>query len=308
MKPRRTPSGATQPPDRTPTAARASKAARTPTRTPQPPAGTTRTPGTPGTPHPHTHTHTHTRTHPRTRTLTRTLALTLALPLPLALLTTGCGGSGRLESAGPTPIASGPVHLWPQRQGASVLPADPAGAPPEYVTGIPPVTAQNVHQVDPVALVKAEIKEATSTVTGPDAMPPETIAAIGTCTRAGAPKCPVLAPYYRDLTGNGRDELIIGIELPDRQLAVRAFTADPDGRLNRIMGTIDSVIGVELAGRDVIIRVPGGNAGYEWIIAWSWDEKQRTMLPTRDQIVRVAQPHGPKRPATSPTASPGTAP
>ncbi|MFJ7153481.1 hypothetical protein ACIQUQ_00940 [Streptomyces sp. NPDC101118] len=285
MKPRRTPSGAPQPPDRTPTAARTSKAARTP-------AGTARTPS---------------RT-ARTRHPTLTTLITLTLALPLALLATGCGGSGRLESAGPTPIASGPVHLWPQRQGASVLPADPAGAPPEYVTGIPPVTGQNVHQVDPVALVKAEIEEAASTVTGPDAMPPETIAAIGTCTRAGAPKCPVLAPYYRDLTGNGRDELIIGIELPDRQLAVRAFTADPDGRLNRIMGTIESVIGVELAGRDVILRVPGGNPGYEWIIAWSWDEKQRTMLPTRDQIVRVAQPRGPKRPAASPATSPGTAP
>ncbi|MFJ6936707.1 hypothetical protein [Streptomyces sp. NPDC101132] len=282
MKPRRTPSGATPPPDRTPTAARTPAAARTS-------AGTLHTPAT-----------------ARTRTRTRITACMLALPL--ALLVTACGGSGRLESAGPTPIASGPVHLWPQRQGASVLPADPAGAPPEYVTGIPPVTGQNVHQVDPVALVKAEIKEAASTVTGPDAMPPETIAAIGTCTRAGAPKCPVLAPYYRDLTGNGRDELIIGIELPDRQLAVRAFTADPDGRLNRIMGTVESVIGVELAGRDVILRVPGGNPGYEWIIAWSWDEKQRTMLPTRDQIVRVTQPRGQKRPATSPVATPSDPP
>ncbi|CAM5642534.1 lipoprotein [Streptomyces avidinii] len=116
--------------------------------------------------------------------------------------------------------------------------------------------------------------------------------------------CPVQKPYYRDLTGNGKDELIVGIEFPDKMMSVRVYTADPDGRLNRIMATTETIISVELAGGDVILRVPSGNHGYELITAWSWDEKQRTMLPTREQIARV--PGGPQAPGSrDPAPVPG---
>uniref|UniRef100_A0AAU2JX31 Lipoprotein n=1 Tax=Streptomyces sp. NBC_00049 TaxID=2903617 RepID=A0AAU2JX31_9ACTN len=221
-----------------------------------------------------------------------------ALALPLLA---GCGDTGGLAAAGATPTARGPVHLWPERQGAAVPPADPGGAPPEYVQGIPPVRDQNVHPVDPVALVQAELRAHPDAEVGADGMPAETAAAIAACGKDGAEpaKCPVRAPYYRDLTGNGEDELIVGIEFPDKMMSVRVYTADADGRLNRIMATTETVISVELAGRDVILRVPSGNPGYELITAWSWDEKQRTMLPTREQVVRVpAHPQTPVTPRT----------
>ncbi|MEU3064534.1 hypothetical protein AB0P12_17235 [Streptomyces subrutilus] len=229
-------------------------------------------------------------------------AVLLALCLSPAL--TGCGDSGGLAGAGATPTASGPVHLWPDRAAATVPPPDPGGAPPEYVPGIAPVRGQDVHGVDPVALVKAELRAHRGAVVGADGMPAETAAAIEACGGDGG-ACPVLAPYYRDLTGNGLDELIVGIELPDRMMSVRAYTADPDGRLNRIMATTETVISVELAGRDVVLRVPSGNNGYELITAWSWDERQRTMLPTREQIVRVpVAPRSPSAPTVPPSAAP----
>ncbi|MET9606244.1 hypothetical protein ABZZ17_14400 [Streptomyces sp. NPDC006512] len=226
-------------------------------------------------------------------------ALLVAPVLAALALTAGCGDTGGLVSAGPTPTASGPVHLWPERRGADVPPADPGGAPPEYVPGLPRVPGQNVHTVDPVALVQAELRAHPNADVGPDGMYPETAAAILACGTEGAEpgKCPVLAPYYRDLTGNGKDELVIGIEFPDKMMSVRVYTADPDGRLNRIMATTQTVVAVELAGRDVVLRVPSGNPGYELITAWSWDEKQRSMLPTREQIVRIpANPQGSARP------------
>ncbi|MEV8531013.1 hypothetical protein [Streptomyces sp. NPDC051211] len=230
--------------------------------------------------------------------MTSPRAFLLLSATSVLLLLTGCGtGTGGLASAGPTPTANGPVHLWPGRQGASVLPADPGGAPPEYVRDLPPVTGQNVHQVDPVALVQAELKAHGDQVLGPDGMPQETADAIRACKPGSGPSeesgaCPVLKPYYRDLTGNGRDELIVGIEFPGREhmMSVRVYTADPDGRLNRIMATTQSVISVELAGRDLIVRMPSGNPGYELATAWSYDDKQRTMLQTREQITRVPAP------------------
>ncbi|MFD3697725.1 hypothetical protein ACFWUZ_16490 [Streptomyces sp. NPDC058646] len=224
------------------------------------------------------------------RTTAATRPLLWILPALLALpLLAGCGEAGGLAAAGPTPTANGPVHLWPDRRPASVPPPDPGGAPPEYVPGLPAVRNQNVHEVDPIALVQAELRSRPGTYSGADGMPQETAAAVAACGKDGQDpaKCPVLTPYYRDLTGNGRDELIAGIELPDRMMSVRVYTADPDGRLNRIMATTQTVIAVELAGQDVVLRVPSGNDGYELITAWSWDEKQRSMLPTREQIVRV---------------------
>ncbi|MCX5194397.1 hypothetical protein OOK31_10895 [Streptomyces sp. NBC_00249] len=226
-----------------------------------------------------------------------------------SVLSAGCGSTGSLASAGPTPTASGPLHLWPERQGAQVPPAGPGGAPPQYVQGLPPVSHQDVHGVDPVALVQAELRAHPDISVGADGMPPETAAAIRACGTPGqAPeKCPVLRPYYRDLTGNGKDDLVVGIEFPDRMMSVRAYTADEAGRLNRIMATTQTVVAVEVAGQDVILRVPSGNPGYELITAWSWDEKQKTMLPTREQIVRVpaAAPPTPSAPPAPPRASPG---
>ncbi|WP_199820522.1 hypothetical protein [Streptomyces sp. NRRL F-2664] len=249
----------------------------------------------------------------RRRSPARVLAPLLALAVfPLLA---GCGDTGGLVAAGATATASGPVHLWPDRQGATVPPPDPAGAPPEYVKGIPPVHDEDVHAVDPVALVQAELRAHPKTRSGADGIPAETAAAITTCKPGVAeqqpPSCPVLAPYYRDLTGNGKDELILGIEFPDRMMSVRVYTADRDGRLNRIMATTRTVVSVELAGRDVVLRVPSGNRGYELITAWSWEEKQRTMLPTREQIVRVpANPPGPadRGPGPGPGRGAGSGP
>ncbi|MGW7138830.1 hypothetical protein [Streptomyces xanthophaeus] len=243
----------------------------------------------------------------RTATPVPTVVTALAVLLALPLLA-GCGEAGGLAGAGPTPTASGPVHLWPGRQQATVPPADPGGAPPEYVKGIPPVRNQDVHEVDPLALVQAEVRTHPDTFSGSDAMPAETAAAITACGKDGQDPaaCPVLTPYYRDLTGNDRDELIVGIELPDRMMSVRVYTADPDGRLNRIMATTQTVISVELAGRDVVLRVPSGNNGYELITAWSWDGKQRSMLPTREEIVRV--PSNPQPQTQTPTQTPTPTP
>ncbi|MFK0010508.1 hypothetical protein [Streptomyces sp. NPDC091027] len=242
---------------------------------------------------------------PRRLPRRRLPVLALSALLGALPLLAGCGDTGGLVGAGATATAIGPVHLWPDRRGATVPPADPGGAPPEYVKGIPPVRDENVHAVDPVALVQAELQAHPRAASGPDGIPRETADAIRACASNGpdgadgseAGKCPVLKPYYRDLTGNGKDELIVGIEFPDTMMSVRVYTADGDGRLNRIMATTETVVSVELAGRDVILRVPSGNHGYELVTAWSWDERQLTMLPTREQIVRVpGGPQGPKGP------------
>lgn len=220
----------------------------------------------------------------------------------LALLS-GCDTAGGLKSAGEAPSAVEPKHLWPDLPPASSAPYDYGEGETARIPGIR-VTGGDVRRLDPVAVALAGLKAKTDRDSGLDELPDATIRQLEEC-RAAADDCPVLPPYYRDLTGDGRDELVLGIRMPDRQLAVRVYMPDGD-RLTRIMSTYDAVISVELAGRDVIMRAPSVIPGYEYRTAWSWDDRQRSMLPTRDEILRT--PEHRKAPKPTPKHTPTSAP
>ncbi|MFE0774433.1 hypothetical protein [Streptomyces sp. NPDC058861] len=208
----------------------------------------------------------------------------------------GCGsaGTGGLESAGPTSPAVGPVRLWPDLPPATNPPMDYGESDIQRVPGIR-VAGGDVRSADAVEVVRAEVRAHPDARSGADGLYEETARAIGACVSAPA-SCPVMRPYHRDLTGDGRDELIVGIRMPEQQVAVRVYRAEGGG-LTRIMSTVDQVISVELAGRDLIMRVgSAGIPGYEYRTAWSWDERQGSMLPTRDEIVRTG-PSGGRSPA-----------
>ncbi|MGW0469303.1 hypothetical protein ACWDX6_29240 [Streptomyces sp. NPDC003027] len=234
-------------------------------------------------------------------------AAAVALSTAAALLAlSGCGDEGGLESAGPTPTAVGPVRLWPDLPPATAPPLDYGETDTQRVPGIK-APGDDVHRVDPVAVVQTEANAHPDTYSGADGMYEETARRIARC--AAEPRaCPVMRPYYRDLTGDGRDELIVGIRMPEQQFGVRVYLAERSG-LTRIMATVDQVISVEMAGRDLIMRVSSaGIPGYEYRTAWSWDEQQHSMLATRDEIVRV-KPRGPAAsPPPEPSAEPTPAP
>lgn len=215
-----------------------------------------------------------------------------------AALLGGCDTGGELKSAGEAPTAIGPARLWPQLPPASAAPYDYGEGATARIPGIT-VPHDDVHQLDPVAVVQADLKATTSRSSGSDELPADTVRKITACRSAPA-ACPVLQPYYRDLTGAGRDDMVLGVQRSDGRISVRVYMAEAGG-LTRIMAVSDSVISVELAGRDVIMRVPSAIAGYEYRTAWSWDDHQRAMLPTRDEILR-------KAPEVAPTGRPSAKP
>ncbi|MFJ2740255.1 hypothetical protein ACIO3O_11350 [Streptomyces sp. NPDC087440] len=220
---------------------------------------------------------------------------------------TGCVQAGELKSAGPAPTAVGPVRLWPTLPPATAPAEDFGAAETETARGIK-VPDGDVHKVNAVAVVQAEVAAHPDTYSGPDGLYAETVAQLDRCGER--PKqCPVLQPYYRDLTGDGKDELILGIKMPEHQLAIRAYLAEKGG-LTRIMGTSDAVTSVAFAGRDLVLRVPAGIAGYEYRTAWTWDARQHAMLATQDQIVHVVRGPRPHRtgPGTGTGTGPGTGP
>ncbi|MER5309251.1 hypothetical protein ABT034_15850 [Streptomyces sp. NPDC002773] len=197
----------------------------------------------------------------------------------------GCADEGALRSAGATPGAVGPVRLWPDLPPATDPPLDYGESDSSRVPGVR-VSDNDVRSVEALDVVRAEVRARGDVFSGGDGMYEETARAIVACGTA-AVACPVMRPYYRDLTGNGQDELIVGIRMPEQQVGIRVYLAE-NGGLTRIMSTVEQVISVEVAGRDLITRVASaGIPGYEYRTAWSWDEQQHSMLPTRDEIVRV---------------------
>ncbi|MEU6478423.1 hypothetical protein ABZ858_16310 [Streptomyces sp. NPDC047017] len=222
----------------------------------------------------------------------------------------GCGDAGGLRAAGTTPTAVSPARLWPSLRPA----ASPAWPYDEVqIATVKGITApgDDIREVDPVAVVRAEIAAHPSDYKGAKAPYRDTAAALAKCGQGpGRGACPVLRPYYRDLTGDGRDDMTLGFRLPPtNQTAVRVYTFEGH-RLVQVFANDDAVTGVELAGRTVIIRSPAGIAGYEYRTTWSWDPEQRAMVFSRDEFLRIG-PHLPTRPRTrapAATASPSPGP
>lgn len=243
---------------------------------------------------------------PQHRTGRRAAAAVAALTG--AVLLAGCGTGGELKSAGPAPDAIGPARLWPDLAPASAAPYDYGEGETAHIPGIT-VPGGDVRRLDPVAVVRAGLNARPDRSSGTDALPAEAVRQINACRTAPA-ACPVLKPYYRDLTGDGRDEMVLAIQLAGSQLSVRVYMPEPSG-LTRIMSTSDAVISVELAGRDLIMRAPSAITGYEYRTAWSWDDQQRAMLPTQDEILRMtprAEPGRRHTPSAQPSAQPSARP
>ncbi|MDT0481513.1 MULTISPECIES: hypothetical protein [Streptomyces] len=234
---------------------------------------------------------------PRTTRAVAVAALLLAAA-------SGCGDAGDLVGAGSTPTAISPDRLWPQLTPAS-SPAFEIGEVDSQVVAGVSVPGDDIREVDPVALVRAEIKEDSSSYANAGYV--ETARRMADCGKTGAAgkRCPVLQPYYRDLTGDGRKDLTLGFrQLPGNVTAVRVYTVEKH-RLVRVMHWEDAVSGVELAGRSVIIRSPSEVAGYEYRLQWTWDPQQKSMLLTHDEMLRTGSRSlgDAQSPAPGPSAS-----
>jgi hypothetical protein len=212
----------------------------------------------------------------------------------------GCGDSGGPLSAGATPTAVSPARLWPDLPPASSPAWDYGETDTETVKGVR-VPDGDLRRADPAAVVRAEIAAHPEDYSGAKAPYRETGARLAGCG-TDRDRCPLLTPYYRDLTGDGRDDLTLGFRLPPTgQTAVRVYTVI--GRdLVRVMSNNDAVSAVELAGRSVIIRSPSEVAGYEYRLQWTWDADQRAMLLTHDEMLRTGDRERPRhRPSPSPS-------
>ncbi|MBT1095713.1 hypothetical protein ACF063_13520 [Streptomyces chartreusis] len=243
---------------------------------------------------------------PRSR-LTRIVALSALVALLLAAAT-ACGDAGELQGAGPTETAVSPDKLWPRLTPASRPAYEIGEVNREAVKGVM-LPGDDIRDVNPVAVVRKEMDKSPGDYEGQNAQYRETGRLMAQCGGgAGHGKCPVLRPYYRDLTGDGRPELTLGFRLlPGKTTAVRVYTVEKH-RLMQVMSWDDAISSVELAGRSVIIRSPSEVAGYEYRLQWTWDADEKAMLLTHDEMLRTGHRKKSPHPSPSPSGSPSLTP
>ncbi|MEV6670310.1 hypothetical protein [Streptomyces sp. NPDC051162] len=213
--------------------------------------------------------------------------------MALAAAGTGCQVAGEPVAAGTTAPVAAPAQLWPERTPAPV----PTGEQRDDVTatrvpGIPAVPSGDIRKVDPYAVVKAEVAAHRHDVTGADGLDEETAARIASCSEAER-NCPIRTPVYRDLTGDGHDDLIVGIEMADHLLGLRCYTLDK-GELTRVMSTVVRPSSIEVAGRDVIVWEPSDTPHYAVRSVYSWDSHRHYMELKSDEIRRVEATTAPR--------------
>ncbi|MFE0189683.1 hypothetical protein [Streptomyces sp. NPDC058989] len=208
------------------------------------------------------------------------------------LLVAGCTGTGQPKSAGQTPIASAPARLWPDRPPAPPPPPDKSGQDgPSPLPGLPRVPSGNIRTLGAIDVVKAQIAEDARQQT--PAFDKATERRIARC--AAEPKrCPVRAPEYQDLTHDGKDELIVGIEGSEHTVAIWAYMIR-GGVVNRILDTAGTPLSVEVSDGDLIMREPTSSSGYEMRTVHTWDDKQQTMEIRAMEFDRAVSSPVPRR-------------
>ncbi|MEE4418068.1 hypothetical protein [Streptomyces bugieae] len=225
----------------------------------------------------------------------------------VTLVATGCTGtSGEPRSAGATSVASAPARLWPDRAPAPQPPPDKTGLDgPSPLPGLPRVPSGNIRTLNALDVVKAQIAEdARHDSPAFDKATEREINQCGDHPR----RCPVRAPEYQDLTHDGKDELIVGIEGKEHALAIWAYMLR-GGVVNRILDTAGTPLSVDVSDGDVIMREPTDSPGYEMRTVHAWDERRQTMeIRTMEFDQKVSSPAPERTPSPERTRSPERTP
>ncbi|MEV4437096.1 hypothetical protein [Streptomyces sp. NPDC049555] len=153
------------------------------------------------------------------------------------------------------------------------------------------VPSGDIRKVPVLSVVRAQI--AADARRGAPAFEQGTENKIAACA-AQPQSCPVRAPEYHDLTGDGKPELIVGVEGTEHVVAVWVYTLK-DGVVHRILDAAGTPRSFEVTGGKLIMREPTETPTYEIRSVYGWDG-QVMVLQSTEYEWRAAQ---------APSAPPG---
>ncbi|MFC8447539.1 hypothetical protein [Kitasatospora sp. NPDC057223] len=238
--------------------------------------------------------------------LSRTAAGRGVLLAVLAVaVTTGCTSAGGLHDAGRTravtspPSPPSPRLLWQ----AADVPQAPSGTPTPQSAPVPVpgvvADGDDIRAVDVPALLGAD-----------PALQSDERAALAGCTG-----CQVRPAQYRDLTGDGRDELLTAVLTPERRAFLHVYTLHerqllPVLALQALPGFSADTVGADLLVHEPTSEATETNSTYHWNgLRMAFESRQiRATGPAADVPGCVPTPVAsePAHPSAAPrTARPG---
>ncbi|ARF58489.1 hypothetical protein [Streptomyces gilvosporeus] len=209
------------------------------------------------------------------RAVVRVVAPVLVMAGTAALLG-GCVEAGAPKSAGHASAVTGPERLWPDRKPAPPsAPATEGQEKPQPLTALPRIPSGNIRKLSAGKVLLAQI-DADKRRDMPVFEKDEERKIRACADRPGARSCPVRAPEYHDLNGDGKDELILGVESKDHLLIMWAYTLKK-GVVNSILDATSYPQSVEVANHKLVIHEPGDAPGYESRTVYVWDARHQVM-------------------------------
>ncbi|MFD9815533.1 hypothetical protein [Streptomyces sp. NPDC059080] len=182
----------------------------------------------------------------------RALAPLVAL-LPLALVA-GCAGFEGLQSDGRAREVKAPFALWTDHSPAPPSRSDnPVALKP--VPHIPHLPSGSMADADPRAVLDADLA-------ADGQKPPEP----GSVRR----------PVFHDLTGDGKPELIMAVDLDDRTSDLRVYSVRRQ-IVTRVLALRGVLAGVELAASHLVVREPTKDPRYVSVTDYLWDKDRMTL-------------------------------
>ncbi|WP_251059003.1 MULTISPECIES: hypothetical protein [unclassified Streptomyces] len=206
---------------------------------------------------------------------------TMAVPVLAAVLAAaaGCADVEGLRDDGDLGTVHAPQTLWKDIHPDPAAPGQEPGTA-AVVPGLPKVPGLSMRGVDALAVVRADIKSATAQDGGTGRLvDPRAVQRLALCTQTvdGGPDCPVRPPVLRDVTGNGREELITAVDIDGRLSELRVYTVRDDGRIVRILARRGVLEGVEVAAEHLAVREPTSNPAMFSISDYVWDPEAGIM-------------------------------
>ncbi|KIZ15247.1 hypothetical protein SNA_27015 [Streptomyces natalensis ATCC 27448] len=193
-----------------------------------------------------------------------------------AALLGGCAEAGAPKSAGRTTAVTGPAQLWPDRKPAPPSsPATEAQEKPQPLTALPRMPSGDIRKLSVGSVLRAQID--ADKRRGTPVFEKDEERKIRACAdRPGSRSCAVRAPEYHDLNGDGKNELILGVESKDHLLIIWAYTLKK-GVVNSILDSTSYPQSVEVANHKLVIHEPGDAPGYESRTVYAWDARHQVM-------------------------------
>ncbi|MFF4606500.1 hypothetical protein ACFY12_27685 [Streptomyces sp. NPDC001339] len=209
------------------------------------------------------------------RAAVRAVALATVVAGTAALLG-GCAEGSAPRGAGHAAAVTGPERLWPGHKPAPPSSPPPGGEEsPQPLTALPRVPSGDIRKLSARSVLLAQID--ADKRRDIEVFEKDEERKIRACAgKPGARSCPVRASEYHDLNGDGKDELIVGVDSADHLLITYAYTIK-NGVVNSILDATSYPQSVEVADHKLVFHELGEAPGYESRTVYAWDARHQVM-------------------------------